>query len=209
MVTAMQQAVRMTATVTTLTSFAIRQQSEAPRAASDIWPAQAWKDTPVRGVGRPTMFRLRCLCSWVVAASLDGSRNVGESTGGGSPPRRDSLDLDLEGEAKHGSDEHDDAQCRDVLQGRGDGDGPDEVGGHQDFEAEQDDSAEGLSQNLVGLAAVAGRTKLPDGQDRRHEEATKEHRRSQRLEDLGDEFHRLVERHFTIRSRAEGTGALG
>src|SRR3954453_7394776 len=54
----------------------------------------------------------------MVTASPPGSRDARESTGGCSPPRHDALDLDLEGDAEQGSDEHDDAQRCPVLPGR-------------------------------------------------------------------------------------------
>jgi len=60
-------------------------------------------------------------------------------------------DFQFQGEAQERSDGHDYGQNTQILQRRLDGDGPDDVGNHQEFEPEQDGAAEIGAQCMVGI----------------------------------------------------------
>jgi hypothetical protein len=49
-------------------------------------------------------------------------------------------------------------------------DGPDEAGGHEDLQAEQDDAAEGLPEDAVGLGPSPDRPERPDREAGRDEQ---------------------------------------
>src|SRR3954452_19796918 len=112
-------------------------------------------------------------------------------------PWRDSLDLDLEGEAQERPDQHDQSEDGHPLDRRLDRHGAHQVGGHQDLQAEQQHAAERPAQELVGGAALPGAPPDPPEHRQRQQQAQDEDGRAERLAGLRHEVHALGEGHST------------
>jgi MFS family permease len=110
-------------------------------------------------------------------------------------PGRYALDLDLQREAQERPDQHDEPEDQDVLQGRGHGDGPDQVGGDEDLQAQQQRAPEGPAQRRVASGRLVGAAPRHDGHRQRPQNADDEDQRAQRLEGLGNVFHHPGEGH--------------
>ncbi len=81
-------------------------------------------------------------------------------------PRRDAVDLDLDGEAEHRPDEHDHPEDGGVGQRRLRCDGLDDVRGHEQLQTEQDGAADRISKRLEGARPVGSLPRdggQPDG----------------------------------------------
>ena len=71
-------------------------------------------------------------------------------------PGSDALDFDLQREAQERPDQYDQPEDQDVIQGRGHGNRPDQVGGDEDLQAEQERAPEGPAQRRVALGRQPG-----------------------------------------------------
>jgi hypothetical protein len=117
-----------------------------------------------------------------VKAATDSGRNLIAGLG----VEGHAVDLDVEREAEHHSDEDKDPERGHALQARVDGDGQDDVGGHQDLEPEE----EGVSQPPPGLLEVGGAPFPPEDWEHERDHATDgDDRDADDLESLGDVLH--------------------
>src|SRR3954467_15290507 len=91
-----------------------------------------------------------------------------------STPGRNALDLDLQGEAQNGPDQHDQPEDGHVLHGRLDRDRAYQVGSHQDLEAEQQHAPERLPEGLIGDTALPDSPPDPHGKRDGEEQAQDE-----------------------------------
>src|SRR3954452_17666713 len=124
-----------------------------------------------------------------------GADDLPGAAHGGAPPRRHAVDLGLEGEAEHRPDDDDHAEDRDARQRGLHGDGPDEVGGDQDLQAEQDDAAESLPEHQVGPAPVVRPAEAPEPEPGRHEQPDQQDQRTDDLKPLRHVLHDIGEGH--------------
>ena len=69
-------------------------------------------------------------------------------------PRHNTIDLDLDGEAEHRTNEHDHPEDGRIGQRRLRRDGLDDVCGNEQFQAEQNGTADGISKRLEGASTV-------------------------------------------------------
>ena len=69
-------------------------------------------------------------------------------------PRPAPVDLELHGKAEKGPDQDEETEHHDVLHGRGNDDGADDVTGDKELQGEEDGSAEVLAELLVARAAT-------------------------------------------------------
>ena len=129
----------------------------------------------------------RCRCG--------GWRRLRQRHQAPAAPRRDTLDLDLEREAEEGTDEHEQSKHLQVLHRRVDDDGTDEVGGHEDLEAEQDALAEVRADHAIGPVALAAQ-EIAQRQVDADEEAENQDGDADDLEDPRDDVHDLFELHL-------------
>ena len=113
----------------------------------------------------------------------------------GPAPGRHALDLDLQREAQERPDQHDEPEDQDVVEGRGYGDRPDQVGGDEDLQPEQQRAPERPAQRRVAAGRLPGAAPRHDRRRQRPQDADDQNQCAQRLECLGDMLHYPGERH--------------
>src|SRR5215469_11431365 len=127
--------------------------------------------------------------------------------GGVLLPRPAAGDLYLQGEAQEGADEDDGAEHGHAGEGGLGGDGADDVGGHQQFQAEQDGLAELLAEAAVIVGLVPAE---PDrGRADRDDAAQDDDGHPGGVDDLPDPLDHVVEVHAAPSAGLTGCWCLG
>src|SRR3954452_18641621 len=119
-------------------------------------------------------------------------------------PRPATVELDFQREAQERPDQDDQPEDGDVLERRLDGDGPDDVGGHQELQREQDAACEDGSDGPVDAART-----LPsdEAECAAHYGCREAHEHGRDAEDLHAPcyvIHGLLEAHLFLQSRGGG-----
>jgi hypothetical protein len=112
-----------------------------------------------------------------------------------APPRRHTVDLDLQGEAEERADEHDQPQRRQLTQRGLHGNGAHQVRGDQQLQTQQQHAAEAPPERVVRRRAVVGASPHHRGQDERPHQSHDQLDRDDHLEDERDHVHDLGEGH--------------